>query len=76
MGRRNWWEGENVCVDREVIEEPEKDETSEQRGFTMHMDMTMTSCRDGENFHECTTRVMTDGRRKSIIIKHKERRME
>ena len=36
----------------------------------IHMDMTMTSCRDGPDFHECTTRANTNGRRKTVVVKH------
>ena len=78
MSRRNWWEGSNVCVDRDVIEEEKEEEEDEaeqkkEKGgfFMMHTDMTMTSCRDGDNFHECTTRVMTNGKRKTVVVTHK-----
>ena len=27
--RRNWWEGSNVCVDRDVIQEEKEDEEEE-----------------------------------------------
>lgn len=75
VSRRNWWEGENVCVERSVTEEsPEEQEQGGDKierglGF-MKMDMTMTTCRDGDNYHECTTKVSTNGRRRTIVVKH------
>ena len=48
-------------IEEEKEKEEEKDgERRNSNGggfFMMHTDMTMTSCRDGDNFHECTTRV-------------------
>ena len=67
ISRRRWWDGPNVCVDRKVLDETE-DETEE--ASPIHMDMTMTSCRDGSTFHECTTRANTNGRKKTVIVKH------
>ncbi len=43
---------------------------SPQAQIPFLMDMTMTSCRDGEGFHECTTHANAGGRRKTVVTTH------
>jgi len=91
QARKQWWEGPNVCVDREVIDEDDQaDEVKEdsadlrQRREDGHegaevlsstgaffAEMTMTSCKEGTSFRECTTRVNANGRRKTIVVTHR-----
>lgn len=37
----------------------------------MHMDMTMTTCNEGETFWECTTKSNINGRKKMVIVRHR-----
>lgn len=77
ISSRKWWDGPNVCVERQVIEEDkeaeeksEDGEAASNPGIAIHMDMTLTTCRDGDNFHECTTKVSTNGNKKTVVVKH------
>lgn len=69
--RNNWWDGPNVCVERDVVEEGSEETRDGSDGGPIYMmDMTMTSCRDGLTFHECTTKANTNGRRKTVTVRH------
>uniref|UniRef100_A0A0K2U317 Midline fasciclinlike [Tribolium castaneum] n=1 Tax=Lepeophtheirus salmonis TaxID=72036 RepID=A0A0K2U317_LEPSM len=75
--KRNWWNGENVCVERKVIDESknatsanEEEENRTQKGIRLFMDFSMTSCRDEINLHECTTTVNKNGEKKTIVVTH------
>ena len=71
LSRRRWYDGPNVCVDRKVLDETETDSDKETIDTTpILMDMTMTSCKDGPNYHECTTRANTNGRKKTVVVRH------
>jgi len=71
--RKKWYQGDNVCTDREVIEEEDVADVSEssQDGFgVFHMNMQVSQCRDDEGIHECTTTITEGGVKKTIILRH------
>lgn len=58
IGRKKWWDGENVCIDRKVIKDDEGadvvDETNGSARRSRGFDMSFTTCRD-----EVTKRFLT-----------------
>jgi len=51
--RTPWWQGPNVCVEKEVVEGTPQDVNIQVAG-NMHFHMQMSQCNDGEGFYECT----------------------
>jgi len=73
MVRKPWYKGENVCTEREVVEEEDTTETVNvnKNGFgVFHMNMQVSQCHDEENMHECTTTITEGGVKKTIILRH------
>jgi len=70
QSRKPWWKGENVCVERDVIEEgDEREAEASVGGFgVFQMNMQMTQCRDGENVHECKTTINENGLQKTVSV--------
>jgi len=68
--RRSWWRGQNVCTERDVIEEgDEKELNNDNHGFgVFQMNMQMTQCRDDENVHECSTTMTENGVKKTVRV--------
>jgi transforming growth factor-beta-induced protein len=68
--RRSWWRGENVCMERDVIEEGDERETEQNNhGFGIfQMNMQMTQCRDDDSIHQCTTTMTENGVRKTVVV--------
>merc|ERR1719431_774562 len=71
MVRKKWYQGDNVCTEREVIEEddgPERD-GEDNNGFgVFDMNMQVSQCRDEDDLHECTTTITEGGEKKTIIV--------
>ncbi|QQP41519.1 Midline fasciclinlike [Caligus rogercresseyi] len=75
-GKRNWWNGDNVCSERRMIDEAKnssvsssrEEESEGKKGIQFLMDFSMTSCRDDTNLHECTTTVNKNGEKKTIVL--------
>lgn len=73
--RTQWWKGDNVCVDREEIDEGEEEtSSSKSNGNTFFFSighMEMTSCRDTRDTHTCTTKTSRRGIHKTVTVIYK-----
>ncbi|CAL4098042.1 unnamed protein product [Meganyctiphanes norvegica] len=86
MNRRQWWKGENVCVDREEIDEGrnsgENSTNSSDEGdaemshgnggflFTFGQ-MEVTSCSESNDKYTCTTKTSRRGINKSVKVTYR-----
>ncbi|GFR31261.1 transforming growth factor-beta-induced protein ig-h3 [Trichonephila clavata] len=61
-----WWDGPNVCVERNEIEEPEQ-ETTDMPGFSINFETTR--CVPSESTYSCTRKIQTNGMRKTVVIR-------
>ncbi|KFM74623.1 Transforming growth factor-beta-induced protein ig-h3, partial [Stegodyphus mimosarum] len=61
-----WWDGPNVCVERNEVEEPEED-TKDIPGFSINFQTTR--CVPSESSHTCIKTTQTNGMRKTVIIR-------
>jgi len=73
MVRKKWYQGDNVCTEREVVEEedvPERINVNNNGFGVFQMNMQVSQCRDEGNIHECTTSITEGGVKKTIILRH------
>eukprot|EP00092_Neocalanus_flemingeri_P035181 GFUD01038285.1.p1 GENE.GFUD01038285.1~~GFUD01038285.1.p1 ORF type:complete len:856 (-),score=258.96 GFUD01038285.1:138-2705(-) len=66
--RTPWWKKENVCVEREVLEEEDKQPTNIDiisPGNT-NFHLQVNQCVEGEDYYECTNTVAEDGSVKTL----------
>jgi len=73
MVRKKWYQGDNVCTEREVIEEddgPERDGENNNGFGVFDMNMQVSQCRDEDNLHECTTTISEGGVKKTIKVRY------
>ncbi|KAF8797136.1 Transforming growth factor-beta-induced like protein [Argiope bruennichi] len=61
-----WWDGPNICVERNEIEEPEQ-ETSDMPGFSINFETTR--CVPTESTYVCTRKIQTNGMRKTVVVR-------
>jgi len=73
MVRKKWYQGDNVCTEREVVEEedvPERINVNNNGFGVFQMNMQVSQCRDDDNIHECTTSITEGGVKKTIILRY------
>ncbi|KAK8753712.1 hypothetical protein OTU49_001192 [Cherax quadricarinatus] len=79
-GRRVWWKGPNVCVDREEIDEGKEQDTdnanisgsSSSSSFIFSMgNMEMTSCSENRDKYTCTSKSSRRGLHKTVVVTHR-----
>eukprot|EP00092_Neocalanus_flemingeri_P009443 GFUD01010161.1.p1 GENE.GFUD01010161.1~~GFUD01010161.1.p1 ORF type:complete len:868 (+),score=289.70 GFUD01010161.1:35-2638(+) len=73
MVRKKWYQGDNVCTEREVVEEedaPERINVNNNGFGVFQMNMQVSQCRDDDNTHECTTTITEGGVKKTIILRY------
>jgi len=65
-----WWQGENVCVTEEEVEEEERTEGAGGSIFRM-FNMETTSCSESPGIYKCTTRIQRRGISRTVTKEYR-----
>jgi len=69
--RTPWWEGENICVERKVLEEDEEQIPKNINIVTSghsNVHMQINQCVEGGDYYECTNTVADEGHIKTLKV--------
>jgi len=67
--RKTWWQGPNVCVQREVEEGSLQDVNVKVSG-NINFHMQMSQCKEGDGFYECTQTQGDGGALKTLKMRY------
>lgn len=62
-----WWEGDNVCEERNEVDEPEQETSQNFTGFSINFETTR--CIPSDSSYVCTKKIQTNGMRKTIVVR-------